>query len=83
MEIRLLGTGTPTPSLERMSSGYLVRVNGDVLLFDHGPGAYHRMMEVQAKQPHYHFLQNLLKMLQNQYHQCYLQQLFHLSYKQY
>ena len=45
MEIRLLGTGTPTPSLERMSSGYLVRVNGDVLLFDHGPGAYHRMME--------------------------------------
>jgi ribonuclease Z len=45
MEIRLLGTGTPTPSLERMSSGYLVRVNGDVLLFDHGPGAYHRMMQ--------------------------------------
>jgi ribonuclease BN (tRNA processing enzyme) len=45
VEIRLLGTGTPTPSLARMSSGYLVRVNGDVLLFDHGPGAYHRMME--------------------------------------
>ncbi len=45
MEIQLLGTGTPTPSLERMSSGYLVRVAKDVILFDHGPGAYHRMME--------------------------------------
>jgi len=28
-----------------MSSGYLVRLNAEVLLFDHGPGAYHRMME--------------------------------------
>jgi ribonuclease BN (tRNA processing enzyme) len=45
MEILLLGTGTPTPSLRRMSSGYLVRVANDVILFDHGPGAYHRMME--------------------------------------
>lgn len=45
MIIQLLGTGTPTPSLRRMSSGYLVHVNDDVLLFDHGPGAYHRMME--------------------------------------
>jgi len=45
MHIRLLGTGTPTPSLVRMSSGYLVRVGDDVILFDHGPGAYHRMME--------------------------------------
>ncbi len=45
MEIQLLGTGTPTPSLTRMSSGYMVRVDDDVLLFDHGPGAYHRLME--------------------------------------
>jgi len=45
VEIQLLGTGTPTPSLKRMSSGYLVRVGQDVILFDHGPGAYHRMME--------------------------------------
>ncbi len=45
MQITLLGTGTPTPSLKRMSSGYLVRVGRDVILFDHGPGAYHRMME--------------------------------------
>lgn len=32
MHIQLLGTGTPTPSLERMSSGYLVKVAGDVLV---------------------------------------------------
>ena len=45
MEIQLLGTGTPTPSLKRMSSGYLIRVGSDVILFDFGPGTYHRLME--------------------------------------
>jgi ribonuclease Z len=45
MKITLLGTGTPTPSLTNMSSGYMVEVAGDVILFDHGPGSYHRMME--------------------------------------
>ena len=45
MRITLLGTGTPTPSLKRMSAGYMVRTGDDVILFDHGPGAYHRMME--------------------------------------
>ena len=49
MRVTLLGTGTPTPSLKRMSSGYLVRIAGDVMLFDHGPGAYHRMMEAGVK----------------------------------
>ena len=45
MRITLLGTGTPRPSLTNMSSGYMVEVAGDVLLFDHGPGSHHRMME--------------------------------------
>ena len=45
MKITLLGTGTPSPSLERMSSGYMVEVGGDLILFDHGPGAHHRLME--------------------------------------
>ena len=45
MKITLLGTGTPTPSLKRMSSGYMVEVGDDVMLFDHGPGAHHRMLE--------------------------------------
>ncbi len=45
MRIRLLGTGTPTPSLRRMGSSYLVESGGDVILFDHGSGAYHRLLE--------------------------------------
>ena len=45
MKITLLGTGTPTPSLKRMSSGYMVEVGDDVILFDHGPGSHHRMLE--------------------------------------
>jgi ribonuclease Z len=45
MKITLLGTGTPTPSLRRMSAGYLLEVGDAVMLFDFGPGCYHRMME--------------------------------------
>jgi ribonuclease BN (tRNA processing enzyme) len=45
MRILLLGTGTPNPSLRRMGSGYLVTVGQDVILFDHGPGAFHRLFE--------------------------------------
>lgn len=45
MRIRLLGTGTPTPSLKRMSAGYLVETGNRKILFDFGPGAYHRMLE--------------------------------------
>ena len=49
MQIRLLGTGTPTPSLKRMSSGYLVETGARKVLFDFGPGAYHRMLEAGVK----------------------------------
>ncbi len=45
MDITLLGTGTPTPSLRRMSSGYMVEIEGDVILLDHGPGSHHRLLE--------------------------------------
>ena len=45
MRTTLLGTGTPAPSLERQSSGYLIDLGGDVLVLDHGPGAYHRLLE--------------------------------------
>lgn len=45
MKITLLGTGTPTPSLKRMCSGYVVEVGRDVLVFDHGFGAHHRLLE--------------------------------------
>ena len=45
MRITLLGTGTPTPSLSRMCSGYAVEIGDDVLVFDHGFGAHHRLLE--------------------------------------
>jgi ribonuclease BN (tRNA processing enzyme) len=49
MRIRLLGTGTPTPSLRRASAGYLVETGTRKILFDCGPGSYHRMMEAGVK----------------------------------
>ena len=49
MQIRLLGTGTPTPSLKRMSSGYLVETASRKILFDFGPGCYHRLLEAGVK----------------------------------
>lgn len=45
MKITLLGTGTPSPSLKRQSSGYLIEVGDDVIVMDHGPGAHHRLIE--------------------------------------
>ena len=49
MRIRLLGTGTPTPSLKRMSAGYLVEAGDRKILFDFGPGAYHRLLQAGVK----------------------------------
>lgn len=46
MELWLLGTGTPTPSLRRMCSGYVVKVGDDYVVFDHGFGAHHRLLEL-------------------------------------
>lgn len=46
MRLRLLGTGTPTPSLRRMCSSYLVDVGNDRIVFDHGFGAHHRLLEL-------------------------------------
>lgn len=45
MKLTLLGTGTPSPSLKRASSGYLIEVGGDVIVMDHGPGAHHRLLQ--------------------------------------
>lgn len=52
MKIRLLGTGTPTPSTKRKSSGYMIEIGNDTILFDHGPGAYHRMLEAGKSPQH-------------------------------
>lgn len=45
MKITLLGTGTPTPSVKRVSSGYLIETGSSSILFDHGPGAAHRYLQ--------------------------------------
>lgn len=45
MKVTLLGTGSPVPSLKRASAGYMVQTGGDVILIDHGPGTFQRMMQ--------------------------------------
>ena len=45
MKVTLLGTGTPAPSLARMSSGYVFELGDDIVVMDHGPGAHHRLLE--------------------------------------
>ena len=45
LTVTLLGTGTPAPSLTRQSSGYLIEVGSDVIVWDHGPGAHQRLIE--------------------------------------
>ena len=45
MQITLLGTGTPSPSLKRQSSGLLIDTGGELIVMDHGPGAHHRLIE--------------------------------------
>lgn len=45
LKITLLGTGSPLPSLKRASSSYLVEIGNDVVLIDHGPGAFQRLMQ--------------------------------------
>jgi hypothetical protein len=45
VKVTLLGTGSPLPSLKRASSSYLVEAGKDVVLIDHGPGAFQRLME--------------------------------------
>lgn len=49
MKLTLLGTGTPSPSLKRSSSGYLLEIGDDVLVLDHGPGAHQRLLQTGTK----------------------------------
>ncbi len=45
MKFTILGSGTPAPSLIRMSSGYVLEIGDDLIVFDHGGGAHHRFLE--------------------------------------
>lgn len=44
MKVTLLGTGSPVPMPNRASSGYLVEVGKELLLFDHGAGAHENFL---------------------------------------
>ncbi len=49
MKITLLGTGSPEPSVRRASSGFLVEVAGDCILFDCGGGVFDRLIQSGRK----------------------------------
>ncbi|HZP79794.1 MAG TPA: MBL fold metallo-hydrolase [Pseudolabrys sp.] len=49
MRVWVLGSGTPTPSLQRMCSGYLVQLGSRYIVFDHGFGAHHRLLELGVR----------------------------------
>lgn len=63
MKLWCLGTGNPDASLKRASSGYLVQINDDYIVFDHGFGAHQRLLELGVPATkithvflsHYHF----------------------------
>jgi len=45
MKFTILGSGTPAPSLQRQSSGYIAEIGDDLIVFDHGGGAHQRLLE--------------------------------------
>jgi len=49
MNITLLGTGSPEASTRRVSSGYLVETQADVILFDCGGGVFDRLLQAGRK----------------------------------
>lgn len=44
MKVTLLGTGSPVPMINRASSGYLVEIGDEMLVFDHGAGAHENFL---------------------------------------
>ena len=63
MKFRILGSGTPAPSLDRHCSGYALEVGDDLIVFDHGAGVHHRFIEAGYRardvthffMTHYHY----------------------------
>ncbi len=44
MKITLPGTGSPVPVSNRASTGYLVEIGDEILVFDHGAGAHRNFL---------------------------------------
>jgi ribonuclease BN (tRNA processing enzyme) len=49
MKLTLLGTGAPEPSVQRQSSGYILEIGKDKIVFDAGPGSYLRFLQAGYK----------------------------------
>ena len=49
MELTLLGTGTPTASLRRAGSSYLVTIDDERILVDCGPQSAQRLLQAGLK----------------------------------
>ena len=49
MDITLLGTGSPVPMQNRASSGYLIEIGDEILVFDHGAGAHQNFLRTGYK----------------------------------
>ena len=49
MNITLLGTGSPVPMANRASSGYLIEIGDEILVFDHGAGAHANFLRTGYK----------------------------------
>jgi ribonuclease Z len=48
IRVTLLGTGVPTPVMERFGPGVLVEAGGEIMLFDAGRGVLQRLFQIQA-----------------------------------
>jgi ribonuclease Z len=48
IRVTLLGTGVPTPVMERFGPGTLVEAGGEILLFDAGRGVIQRLFQIQT-----------------------------------
>jgi len=44
MRFYLVGAGTPTPTVDRFGTCYIVQIGGDYLMFDCGPAATHKLV---------------------------------------
>ena len=44
MKLTLLGTGSPVPMVGRASSGYLIEIGDEMIVFDHGQGAHENFL---------------------------------------
>lgn len=49
MKLTLLGTGSPVPSVEKCSAGYMIESGNDVILMDVGPGTIYRLVQAGKK----------------------------------